>query len=114
MYNTPALDFNLRFATAALARLEMLLAPPDRAPFRMRWSHTHDAWPAYLADYMAGISRFCLKQGNDPVMNPDINPVSNPASCTSPRSSAGSSSGSACTGDAIKQHISMLAVAARG
>ncbi len=62
LYNTPAIDFDLRFATTALGRLETLLAAPDRAAFRMRWQPGADDWRAYLASYMAGISRHCLKQ----------------------------------------------------
>jgi hypothetical protein len=62
LYNTPAIDFDLRFATTALGRLEALLAAPDRAAFRMRWQPGADDWRAYLASYMAGISRHCLRQ----------------------------------------------------
>ena len=62
LYNTPAIDFDLHFATSALGRLEALLAAPDRAAFCMRWLPGADDWRAYLASYMAGISRHCLRQ----------------------------------------------------
>lgn len=86
----------------------------------MLWSAgAGDAWDAYLAAYMAGASRFCLRQGAaSPVqlMNPLINPITDPVSDPEaappgrraggrPASSAASSTGSACTGAADRGRV---------
>ena len=117
LYSSPALDFDLRFTTAALARLQALLAPRERAVFRMLWSPAAgDAWESYLAAYMAGVSRFCLRQGTGgvasppQVINPIINPISDPEASGRraggrPASSAASSTGSACTDAADRGRV---------
>ena len=87
----------------------------------MLWSPAAgDAWDAYLAAYMAGVSRFCLRQGAGaagsppqvmhPIMNPMTDPTSDPMASGRraggrPASSAASSTGSACTGAADRGRV---------
>ncbi|KAK9815436.1 hypothetical protein WJX72_003651 [[Myrmecia] bisecta] len=62
-YNTPALDFNLRFEVSRLEHLEARLDPGERSDqLKLSWDPEVDSWEDYMAVYMGGLDRFCFKR----------------------------------------------------
>lgn len=59
-YNSPAMDFDLCFATDNLQKMQSALSKGESNLFRMSWKHQD--WQRYLHTYMAGLQHQVLRQ----------------------------------------------------
>ena len=58
-YNTPQLDFDLRFETHNLRQLRRLTPSNEKSLFRLSWEGQD--WRRYMTTYMAGIRHSVFK-----------------------------------------------------
>ena len=59
-YNSPALDFDLRFATDNLRQMQSALSANEAHNFKLSWEHQD--WQRYMRTYMAGLQHQIFRQ----------------------------------------------------